>query len=186
MQIPLYVKTEFGNFYRAMFEHQVRMDQMRSVFLEYAWDMGWCDPCAADPLSIDELRELGVFWQNPVATTGFKRQARDVFVTRLHLRYTAATFPHDLVFRETQDRKNFQGRYILRHPWTGDGNQCQAARQYLAGLPQRFESEAQQLAQLTGWDIAAIRQKMAVHGQSFESQPNPGKPQKWYQKLWRQ
>ena len=22
-----------------------------TVFLEYAWDMGWCDPCAADPLS---------------------------------------------------------------------------------------------------------------------------------------
>ena len=22
---------------------------MRAVFLEYAWDMAWCDPCAADP-----------------------------------------------------------------------------------------------------------------------------------------
>ena len=34
----------------------------RAVFLEYAWDMKWCDPCAADPLSNDELRRLGVFW----------------------------------------------------------------------------------------------------------------------------
>ncbi|MEZ5289073.1 MAG: hypothetical protein R2712_30575 [Vicinamibacterales bacterium] len=24
--------------------------------------MAWCDPCAADPLTPDELRELGVFW----------------------------------------------------------------------------------------------------------------------------
>ena len=24
--------------------------------LEYAWDMSWCDPCAADPLSADELK----------------------------------------------------------------------------------------------------------------------------------
>jgi hypothetical protein len=29
---------------------------MRAVFVEYAWDMGWCDPCAANPLSADELR----------------------------------------------------------------------------------------------------------------------------------
>ena len=35
---------------------------MRVVFLEYAWDMGWCDPCAADPLSSRELQDLGVFW----------------------------------------------------------------------------------------------------------------------------
>ena len=35
---------------------------MSTVFLEYAWDMAWCDPCAADPLSTDQLRKLGVFW----------------------------------------------------------------------------------------------------------------------------
>ena len=35
---------------------------MRAVFQEYAWDMGWCDPCASDPLTADELRGLGVFW----------------------------------------------------------------------------------------------------------------------------
>lgn len=184
VQIPLYVKNEFGDFYRAMFEQQVRLDQMRSVFLEYAWDMGWCDPCAANPLSVDELRELGVFWQQPAATTGFKRQARDVFVTRLHLRYTAATFPHDLVFRETHDRENFQGRYILRHPWKGRIGECPAAQQYAASLPQRFENEAQRLAQLTGWDIEAIRQHMAANGQSFKPQPGVKNP-KWYQKLWR-
>ncbi len=184
LEIPLYVKTEFGDFYRAMFDHQVRLDQMRSVFLEYAWDMGWCDPCAADPLSVAELRELGVFWQQPIAGTRVKRQARDVFVTRLHLRYTATTFPHDLAFRETDDRENFQGRYILRHPWKGSRDACPAAEQYMASLPQRFETEAQQLAQLTGWDLAAIRQKMAVNDQSFEPQPDTSRL-KWYQKLWR-
>lgn len=184
MQIPLYVKNEFGDFYRAMFEHQVRMDQMRSVFLEYAWDMGWCDPCAADPLSVAELRELGVFWQQPIARIGAKRQARDVFVTRLHLRYTTTTFPHDLTFRQTNDRENFQGRYILRHPWKGSRDACAAAEQYMAGLPQRFETEAQQLAQLTGWELASIRQKMADNDQPFEQSPGSGRL-KWYQRLWR-
>ena len=46
----------------------------------------------------------------------------DVFVTRLHVRYDAAHFPEDLVFQETADRANFQGRYVLRHPWKGDAS----------------------------------------------------------------
>jgi len=183
LEIPLFVKREFGDFYRALFDHQVDKDGMRHVYLEYAWDMGWCDPCAADPLSVAELRELGVFWQAETANRGVKRQARDVFVTRLHVRYTAEAFPHDVEFREVQDRSNFQGRYILRHPWQGSPSQCEAAQQYVANLPHRFETQARNLATLTGWDIAAIRQKMAAHGQSFEVQP--AGQLKWYQKLWK-
>jgi hypothetical protein len=39
-----------------------------------------------------------------------------VMLTRLQVRYSAATFPEDLTFQETQDQENFQGRYVLRHP----------------------------------------------------------------------
>jgi hypothetical protein len=183
MEVPLFVKGEFGDFYHAMFAHQVDKDHMQNVYLEYAWDMGWCDPCAADPLSVAELRELGVFWQGAVTNRGPKSLARAVFVTRLHVRYTAENFPNDMQFRETNDRTNFQGRYILRHPWKGDRAQCEAAEQYFASLPQRFETEAQNLASLTGWDIATVREKMASHGQSFEEKP--GSELKWYQKLWK-
>src|SRR3989454_2986657 len=59
-QIPLFVRDEFPRFYRDMFTQQVKKEDMRAVFLEYAWDMNWCDPCAADPLTPDELRQLGV------------------------------------------------------------------------------------------------------------------------------
>jgi hypothetical protein len=55
LDVPVFTKSEFGNFYRAMFDHQVGKDDMRVVYLEYAWDMGWCDPCAADPLPNDKL-----------------------------------------------------------------------------------------------------------------------------------
>ena len=48
-KLPVYVKGEFGEFYKAMFDEQVRKENMRSVFLEYAWDMSWCDPCARTP-----------------------------------------------------------------------------------------------------------------------------------------
>ena len=82
--VPLYVRGAFGDFYLAMFDQAVAREDMRAVFLEYAWDMAWCDPCAADPLSAEQLRELGAFWQDPDFDGG--GQARDVFVTRLHLR----------------------------------------------------------------------------------------------------
>src|SRR5437763_4922402 len=97
MDLPVFVKNEFGDFYRAMFDQQVQREDRRAVFLEYAWDMGWCDPCAADPLSAEELRQLDVFWltTGPQPQRGGRRpiQGQDVFMTRLHLRYDADHFP---------------------------------------------------------------------------------------------
>ena len=184
--VPLYVKEDFGPFYKAMFEQQVQKENENGVFLEYAWDMNWCDPCAADPLSPEELRELGVYWIDGGNSGGPgiqprrpPNQARDVFVTRLHVSYDAEHFPEDLMFKETGDRSNFQGRYVLRHPYTGDA-QCEAADQYRAELPKRFEQEAQTLANLTGWDIKDIRDRMNDEGQSF----TPPKKKSWWQRLW--
>jgi hypothetical protein len=45
--VPEYVKGEFSDFYRALFSRQVKLQGMQVVFTEYAWDMSWCDPCAA-------------------------------------------------------------------------------------------------------------------------------------------
>ena len=60
--VPEFVEDEFAGFYRAMFETQTLRENESAVFLEYAWDMAWCDPCAADPLTPKELKSLGVFW----------------------------------------------------------------------------------------------------------------------------
>ncbi len=187
MTVPTYVKDEFGDFYKAMFAEQVQRESENAVFLEYAWDMNWCDPCAADPLSDDELQELGVYWLDgggDRAEPMTRRRpspggAKDVFVTRLHVSYDAAHFPEDLMFKTTGDRENFQGRYVMRHPYKGDAK-CEAADRYRADLPKRFENEAQTLANLTGWDIEDIRTKMDDNGQSF----TPPKKEKWWEKLW--
>ena len=184
--VPLFVKDAFGNFFEALFDRQVDREDRRAVFLEYAWDMAWCDPCAADPLSVAELRELGVFWlaEGGGEAGGAKAQARDVFATRLHLRYDAEHFPDDLMFRETSDRSNFQGRYVLQHPWSGVAD-CQAANAYYRALPDRFEREAQQLSSLTNWPIAEVRGKMERSGQSFAPRPVPIDDEKpWWRKLW--
>jgi hypothetical protein len=162
-EIPIYTKLEFGSFYRAMFDTQVKKDDTSAVYLEYAWDMGWCDPCAADPMPNDKLAALGAFWVDPVASSPPSGGA-NVFITRLHVRYDAAHFPEDLMFQETSDRSNFQGRYILRHPYTGRAA-CAEGEAYRSLLGRRFEAEASMLSQLTGWDIASIRAKMRASGQ---------------------
>jgi hypothetical protein len=175
MDLPVYLKEqkEFSNFYKAMFTRQVANEDGRTVFLEYAWDMKWCDPCAADPLSNDELRRLGVFW-----TDAPDNQPPNVFLTRLHVRYDSAHFPEDLVFQETADRANFQGRYVLRHAWTG-GDTCGAAAEYRRTLRDRHDREAERLASLTGWSVAEIRTKMGP-----EAAPRPD-PAPWWERVWK-
>jgi hypothetical protein len=172
-EIPIYTKVEFGSFYRAMFDTQVTKDDMSVVYLEYAWDMGWCDPCAADPVPNDKLAALGAFWVDQAASpqppdsSVIRRppmQGVNAFLTRLHVRYDAAHFPEDLMFQETTDRSNFQGRYILRHPYTGP-IACAEGEAYRRSLGARFETEASTLSRLTGWDIASIREKMRASGQ---------------------
>jgi hypothetical protein len=177
MDLPVYLKQpgEFAKFYKAMFARQVEQQDGRAVFLEYAWDMQWCDPCAADPLSNDELRQLGVFWLD-----GRDGQPPNVFLTRLHVRYDKAGFPEDLVFQETADRANFQGRYVLRHAWDGP-DRCGAEQNYRRTLRQRREREAQQLASLTGWDASGIRKRMDL---GDDPAPQP-RPVPWWERLWK-
>ena len=181
MEIPEFVQDEFADFYRAMFEKQTKQHNDRAVFLEYAWDMGWCDPCAADPLSQQELRQLGVFWLGERSGQESKimaPQAQNVFVTRLHVRYDAEHFPEDLMFQETGDRQNYQGRYVIRHPWKGAAS-CDTTR-YEAEVRKRQENEARQLATLTGWDIEDIRNKIPFAGDGAP----PPKKEPWWKRLW--
>ncbi len=181
VEIPEFVDDEFADFYRAMFDKQTRKENERAVFLEYAWDMAWCDPCAADPLSRKELRSLGVFWlddprgsRKPI----IKQQAQDVFVTRLHVRYDAKHFPEDLMFQETGDRQNFQGRYVIRRAWKGEAS-CDISN-YEAALRKRQENEAQILANLTGWDIGDIRGKIPF---ASTTATDPDK-EPWWKRIW--
>ncbi len=190
VELPIYIKTKFKDFYRDMFDQQVKKADMRAVFTEYAWDMNWCDPCAADPLSHEELRSLGVFWLNEtppdVVIPGRGPRpmvppvggARDVFVTRMHVRYDAQHFPEDLVLQETADRNNYQARYIMRHAWKGEEQSCPATEEYRREVLRRQENEARQLANLTGWKLADIRQQMNLRT------ADAGDGAKWWQKLW--
>ncbi len=177
--IPVFVKDEFKDFYKSMFQKSYTKEDKKVAFLEYAWDMGTCDPCSADPLNREELKDAGVFWlEEPAVNQPIPINPRvprfrlppssNIFITRLHLRYTRDKFPEDLMFQETSNRENFQGRYVLQHPFKGDLN-CKAGREYKRSLPKRFEKEAQNLAKLTNWNIQDIRKKMSLKEQSTNS-----------------
>jgi hypothetical protein len=193
-EIPEFVKDEFGGFYRDMFTRSVRRENGSAVFLEYAWDMAWCDPCAADPMSREELRGLGVYWLDLPGDTpvpggaprwapppGGGGQAQNVFVTRLHVRYDAPHFPEDLALQETGDRTNFQGRFVIRHPWKGD-NDCPQAANYRKALRTRQGREAETLASLTGWDLDRIYRKMRLPG---DDDTDPDNHDSWWDRIWK-
>jgi hypothetical protein len=166
LDVPLYVKGEFGKFYKAMFDRAVENEGMRAVFVEYAWDMGWCDPCAAEPLANKELVELGARWIGDDDDRPYRSgRGANAYVTRLHVRYDAAHFPEDLAFLETRDRETFQGRYVLRHPWQGNAS-CSNANEYRKSLSVRFGQQARNLAILTGWPSQEIEARMKETGQS--------------------
>ncbi len=147
VNLPFFSKPKFQDFYKAMFDNQAAKEQHRVVFTEYFWDMAWCDPCAANPLSSKELRDAGVFWVDGNADAQFGAMrtpagtaapaakmvmpppgggAQPVLLTRLHVRYTANTFPEDLMFSQTRDRQNWQARYIVQQPYEGTVAACSA------------------------------------------------------------
>jgi hypothetical protein len=185
--LPEYVQPKFQDFYKAMFTKQVDDNAMKAVFTEYVWNMGWCDPCAGPPLSREELRSLGVFWldepqpgssgtmlyrRGPVSGGG----AMPVMLTRLHVRYSADTFPEDLAFQETGDQENYQARYVLQHPWKGSPDACAAADNYFKQVRERENREAQTLADLTGWDLGGIMKNVGLTEVPSQKQ--------WWRGLW--
>jgi hypothetical protein len=184
-EIPEFVKDEFKDFYLDSFRRDYEQEGKNIAFLEYAWDMSWCDPCAAEPLTPEELKSAGVFWLNDDPTIMrpniFPPVQNNVYITRLHVRYTRDKFPTDLQFKETENRENFQGRFVIRHPFRGE-IKCEIKNDYLRQTRQRQEQEAQTLASLTGWNIDQIRAKINWLETSSTPVEPPVRP--WWETLW--
>ncbi len=166
--IPLFVNDNFSAFYANLFKHQWEKESKNIGMVEYAWDVSprnfmKCDPCVATAPSQQDLLTAGVWWMRNYADyeeQGMQRADPSVFFTRLHLRYNRKTFPQDLQFAETADRENFQARYVLRHPATGNFN-CDAGKTYKKDLKRRRHAELENLQTLTGrdfsdWDLIGL------------------------------
>lgn len=149
--VPVFIEKVFAQFYRDMFRKTV--GRAGGIVMEYAWDMSWCDPCAADPLSNADLRALGVRWARGEGTP------QNVYVTRLHAQYSKGQMQKDLVFRTTKNRQNFQGRYVMNHPYEGALN-CPEAKDYVRETKKRLSTEVRNLSKMTGWSVSSINKNV--------------------------
>jgi hypothetical protein len=177
--LPEFVKGDFPNFCRLMFDRQHGKQGESAVFLEYAWvvvpNTPSCDPCTAPYLTPVQLRSLGAFWVSaPPEPPG------QVMLTRLHLRYDKEHFPEDLQLQETADRENWQARYVLHHPYRGP-DECPEMTKYRATVRDRRRREAENYTALTGVNQVLVRRQMNVDGNWAE----PDESLAWWEKLWR-
>jgi hypothetical protein len=175
--IPLFVQNNFGNFYANLFQHQWDREGKAITMLEYAWDVSpknyvKCDPCVATAPSTQDLVQAGVWWINrdwtDYSDVGNEDEdySSNVFFTRLHVRYNRNSFPQDLMFQVTPNTENFQARYVITHPATGDFT-CDAGKKYLKTLKQRRADEMDMLGYLTGksysdWDVVVNEEEKSV------------------------
>ena len=130
------VRTRFAEFYAALFDKTLEANP-RSVVTEYAWDAqpySMCDPCPPEvPTDADAMTLGGDVIGGKIAQGTYT-------LTRLHARYGKADMNDDLRFRAAKpiqggrenwsakgleygatpaSTNNFQGRYAIRHWWTG-------------------------------------------------------------------
>ena len=163
--IPLFVQKNFGAFYGNLFTTQWAKEDKSVAFLEYAWNVTpinqmKCDPCVGNPPTEQDLVQSGVWWlgkkdwndYNDLDNEEIDNGSTNVHFTRLHFRYNRKSFPQDLMFQVTPNTENYQARYIITHPATGDFT-CAAGKKYLQDLRQRRKKELIELATLTGTNI---------------------------------
>ncbi len=149
MDMPTFIKNDFGNFYSDLFKKRWERNRGKAVYLEYSWDISprnfvKCDPCVSPAPNFSDMQRAGAWWVEG-------SQNENVHFTRLHVRYNRRKFSQDLVFQTTPNKTNFQARYVLRHPYQGDVS-CSQGQNYVHTLIDRREKELDNLEYYTGWD----------------------------------
>jgi MYXO-CTERM domain-containing protein len=157
------VKDKFAAFYAALFDRTIEKNP-GAVVTEYAWQATTCDPCPGPALGPGDFITLGADVltgprDKPTAYTGY-----DLVLTRLHARY-GKTLSDDLRFREAAPiaggrefvqngqggleegaqpsaQNNFQGRYAIRHAWTGPIRCAHPTRKIWGGPPPEVAQQA--------------------------------------------
>jgi hypothetical protein len=163
-------KSGFGLFYAALFDATL-VKNKGAVVTEYSWDAGTCDPCPAPALTPAELATLGADVLPSLNPQELQRGGGFV-LTRLHARYTKDSLGDDLVFRAVQPIaggretwrgrhleqasspstvNNFQGRYAIRHAWTGPIKCKHPQRGRWGGPPYDVDAEGMQIARDTAF-----------------------------------
>jgi len=166
------MKDKFAAFYTALFDKTLEKNP-GAVVTEYAWQATTCDPCPGPSLMPEEIMTLG---GDVLPSQG---SAYDFVLTRLHARYGKQDLKDDLRFQKAEpivggremgmplekgaqpdSTNNFQGRYAVRHRWTGALTCTNPKRGRWGGPP---ADQRQQIA--TGAAMAATGLAFAPRGQ---------------------
>jgi hypothetical protein len=195
------VRKAFPAFYAELFDATIEKMNHRAVVTEYAWQTTSCDPCPTPPLQPSDLATLGadVAASGGGAVRsgrgGFFGGFAPWVLTRLHTRYDRATLSEDLIFRMAKPvvggradsegsssdagaqvtsggSSNFQGRYIIRHYWTGPVK-CQSPHYGIWGGPPDGEHKPAESARGLG---LAPRGKVALRSMVQSPIPSLGLP----------
>ena len=189
VELPTYTRGEFAAFYKALFDTQSKREDYRVVWTEYFWDMAWCDPCAADPLSPDELSGAGVFWlDGDDLRSACAGRSAEIAARRVG-RATGAcsracicatrreTLPEDLCSRRRRTGRTSRRATCCAIPGRATPTPARKPNAYFDEVAERQEREAQTLARLTGWDInAVLRPDEHRRGNADTA---------WWERLWR-
>ncbi|HEX4455202.1 MAG TPA: DUF2330 domain-containing protein [Kofleriaceae bacterium] len=161
LDVKASVREHFGAFYAALFDATVEKHP-GAVITEYSWQASSCDPCPGPTLGYADFQLLGADVIGPQPAPPPRRGrylggGGDFVLTRLHARY-GKDLKDDLVFRaaapivggreyvvdaqtggledgaQPSSNNTFQGRYAIRHPWTG-AIACASPRRHLWGGP---------------------------------------------------
>lgn len=168
--LPAFVQRDYEQFYAAAFRHASSRGERGAAWLEYAGDTGYCDPCVADPLPVDELRALGAAWaelprgdsggHTDVAPEQHRGGARNVFLSRFRIALGSERDGEPMVIGESSAQRGAQVRFVVRYPYAGPTT-CAAAGAYREKLARRDADERRALAALTGWSEAEIERVAA-------------------------
>jgi hypothetical protein len=206
------VKGRFGEFYAALFDKTIEANP-GAVVTEYAWQSHEkegggiygvdCDPCPPEPPIDTDMVTLGAdIIGGPMVRGGF-------VLTRLHARYGRADMKDDLRFRvgkpitggrevwnkqgleygaQPATENYFQGRYAIRHWWTGP-IRCSNPRRGVWGGPPDGNFGGVQMAQKTAFaprgsfELASVIKRdlweIGYKKSAAPSAPTPPKGQKF-------
>jgi MYXO-CTERM domain-containing protein len=159
------VRGKFGAFYATLYDKTLDKTP-GAVVTEYAWQATTCDPCPGPTLQPDELMTLGGDVLGGTKEHPTPENTWDLVMTRLHARY-GKDIKDDLAFKQASpivggreflqtDGKleegakqstvnNFQGRYAIRHEWTGP-IRCEKPIRHRWGGPPAEIAQKQQIA----------------------------------------
>jgi MYXO-CTERM domain-containing protein len=154
------VKAKFGAFYAALFDRTIEKNP-GAVVTEYAWQATTCDPCPGPALDQSDFATLGADVLSGDAAKPTSYGNADFVLTRLHARY-GRDMTDDLHFKDAQPvvggrellreggkleegarpdgTNNFQGRYAIRHEWTGKMTCSDPIRHRWGGPPNGFQT----------------------------------------------